>query len=146
MDAMNRNNGGSKAMDIALQSLRTLHPVRQWECGIGFFQYLAALGTSGAGLFMLAARRPGAAELLVLAAVLWACVVVGGLLTIVVNEESPTDELRRELREVHDRSFTQAREVPHPQDQPTKPEGREEPWMTVPDAEQQRGNGHTTYT
>jgi hypothetical protein len=64
--------------------------------------YLAASLATIAGLCLLVTGRPGAATALVVSVVLWLCVVAGGFLTILLEVEDPQDELRDQVRQLHE--------------------------------------------
>ncbi len=93
----------SRCRGVVVECLRQLHPVCQWESGVAFFQYLAALTVSAAATGLWILRRPGALEGLVLAAILWLCVLGGSWLMVVLDAQSVTDDLRRDLEQVRER-------------------------------------------
>jgi hypothetical protein len=91
-------SSGSRRRSVMLECIRRLHPVRQWDGGIGFFQYLAAVIASGTDACLWTLRRPGAMNGLALSVVLWLCVLEGTWLTIVPDVESTTVTVPEDLQ------------------------------------------------
>lgn len=98
-----KTKGSDRKSSPVAECLRRLHPARQWKEGIAFFQYLAALITSGATIGLWMTGRPQALEGLVLSILLWSSVLCGNWLAAVLDIDSTTDEFRRELQRLKDR-------------------------------------------